>query len=137
MGVLSDLVLADRKDAQLVGDSGNPVAEFGGLEAKGIDGVLLGELYCILEGIPSTVDFVVGFMGELLYQGSEHGPWVQEVPPNLIEWLALVDDDHLYAAAAQWVTCEEMLFDGPCPPEAVMGFLRDFAKLAQQAVEQQ
>lgn len=137
MGVLSDLVLADRKDAQLIGDSGNPVAEFGGLEAKGIDGVLLGELYCILEGSPSTVDFVVGFIGEVLYQASDEGPWVEEVPGALIEWLALLDDDDLYAVAAQWVTCEEILLDGPCPPEAVTGFLRDFAKLAQQAVEQQ
>lgn len=135
MGVLSDLVLADRKDAERVGNSINPVAEFGGLEAKGIDGILLGELYCILDGSPRTEDFVVDYMGDVLYQASEHGPWVQEVPQELIEWLALVDDDQLRTVGQKWDECEEMVFNyGPPVPDASLSFLREFAALARQAL---
>lgn len=136
MGVLSDLVLANRNDAQLVGESSNPVAEFGGLEAKGIDGILLGELYCILEGIPSTVDFVVDFMGEVLYQASDEGPWVHEVPIALTEWLALIDDDQLRTVANQWGECGEMVerYGPPQDQDVDVGFLEDLAVLSRRAL---
>jgi len=136
MGVLTDFVVANAKDAQRVGDSLNPSAEFNGLEAKGVTGIELGQLYCVLEGISDRDAILDSFMTEALYQASEYGPWVHEVPQALTEWLALLDEGQLRAAAVEWVKCEELSLDGPCPPEAVEWFLRDLAKLAQQAVDQ-
>src|SRR2546425_12099398 len=48
MGVLTDVVIAGRDEAQKIGESNVPSKEFPGIDAKGIDQVKIGTLYAIL-----------------------------------------------------------------------------------------
>ena len=48
MGVLTDIVVVDRKHARRVLKSACPSRDFGGLDAKGIDTVKLGTLHAAL-----------------------------------------------------------------------------------------
>src|SRR4051794_38827478 len=98
MGVLTDFVVADRADARRVCDSDCPSQDFAGLDAKGIDTVKLGTLHAIL----TRGDFNPSFMGDTLCSGGDDGPWVSEVPPDLVRRLAALTPRQLTAAGKKW-----------------------------------
>jgi len=139
MGVLTDFVAADSSEVERVGKSLNPSEDFSGLDAKGMDGIKLGGLYCILTGTTYTIDFVADFMGErsIVYQESEEGPWVHLVPHDLTARVARLSPTDISQVAVRWSKTEE--FDPKYfewPPDAVKQFLVDFAALARQAVSE-
>ncbi|MFO0966957.1 MAG: hypothetical protein U0793_15395 [Gemmataceae bacterium] len=128
---LTDFVIADTKDARRVCDAACPSEEFNGMDAKGIDPVKLGTLYAILtntEFDPSATT------GRPLCDGGDEGPWVIEVPSDLVQRLAKLDAKGIAAAAAKWAKTEEFSpqYDN-WPPEAVHETLIDIAKLCVQA----
>jgi hypothetical protein len=133
MGVLTDLVIGEKSDAQRVCDSNCPSEEFSGLDAKGIDSVKLGTLYEIL------TDTKLGdssFMsGDILVSGGEEGPWVMEVPPDLVKQLAALNAKQLAEVAKKWSKTEEFSpkYDN-WPPEMVHEVLQEIAKLCVKAV---
>jgi hypothetical protein len=133
MGVLTDFVVADREDAQRVCDSDCPSQDFAGLDAKGIDTVKLGTLYAILTG----GEFDPSFMDRAsLCSGGEEGPWVFEVPADLVQRLARLNARQLLSVAAQWAATEEFSarFDN-WPGDAVRQVLEDLAGLCRRAAE--
>ena len=84
MGVLTDFVVADRNDARRVCDASCPSRDFAGQDAKGIDTVKLGKLYAVLMG----GEYDPSFISEPLCAGGDEGPWVFEVPLDLVRRLA-------------------------------------------------
>lgn len=131
MGVLTDFVIAHAEDAQRVGDSDCPSEDFGGLDAKGIDVVKLGTLHAILNG----TEYDPTFDCPLLYSPSEDGPWVFQVPEDLVHQLANASDTDLPRVAEVWASTEEF-----CPPygnwssEEVRQVLEELAALCRKAV---
>ena len=130
---LTDLVAADRLEAQRVCDAVCPSQEFGGLAAKGIDTVKLGTLYAVLTGGELDPTFI----SESLCDGGEDGPWVFEVPPDLVQRLAGLTSQQLADVGAKWAVTEEFSpkYDN-WPTEVVQELLVDIAKLCKKAVDE-
>ncbi len=129
MGVLTDFVVADRGDARRVCDSPNPSREFGGLDGKGIDTVKLGTLHALLKGgefDPAIHDSVC--------EGGEEGPWVFEVPPDLVRRLAGMTPTRLTEAGKKWAATDEFSprYDN-WPAERVQEQLADLAGICRRA----
>lgn len=129
---LTDFVVANRADAQLVCDSTCPSEEFLGMDAKGIDTVKLGTLNAILTGTEFDPQFV---SRDELATGGEDGPWVFEVPTDFVHRLAVLDAEQLRAAAVQWAKTEEFSSEY-CnwSPEEVHQMLQDLTRLSVRAV---
>lgn len=135
MGVLTDFVVADLADAQKVCASSAPYQDFdgfAGLDADGMDTVKLSSLHAILnsEGVRSSIH-------DIVCSGGENGPWVCEVPPDLVQRLAALTAQQLEVAARQWAATEEFSprYDN-WPLEAVQEVLNDLATLCKRAVAQ-
>lgn len=131
MGVLTDFVVADRRDAQRVCDAACPSEEFSGLDAKGIDPVKLGTLYAIL----TETDFDPAFIkDEPLAMGGDDGPWVIEVPVDLVLRLAKLDAQGVAATAAKWANTDEFSpkYDN-WPAEDVHELLAELVDLCAKA----
>lgn len=135
MGVLTDLVIADRSDAQRVGESVCPYTEFDGIDAKGIDTVKLGALNSILTGLPFDSGFIAN---DCLFQGGDEGPWVFEVPPAFVERLASLTAEEIIRAGTLWAAYETFSpqYDN-WPAEAVHEMLARLAELTRRAVATQ
>ena len=134
MGVLTDFVVANPADAERVGSSAGPGRDFGGMEAKGIDIVKLGRLHAILAGEPYDLSFH-GPSSALRYAVGDEGPWVFEVPSNLVERLAGLNAGDLHSVAIAWAQTEEFSSKyGRWSPEAVHAVLGEFASLCHRAV---
>ncbi len=101
---LTDFVIADRRDAQRVCDAACPSEEFNGMDAKGIDPVKLGTL---LAKLTNTEYDPSAATGAPLCDGGDEGPWVIEVPNDLVQRLAKLDANQIAAAAAKWAKTEE------------------------------
>jgi hypothetical protein len=130
MGVLTDFVVVDRSDAQRVCESHCPSRDFAGLDAKGIDTVKLGKLHAILRG---------GELDPSIHQpvcdGGEDGPWVFEVPSDLLRRLTEFSPSELAEAGRKWAAIEEFSpkYDN-WRPAAVQQVLGDIAALCRRAV---
>jgi hypothetical protein len=133
MGVLTDVVVADRRDARRVLKSDCPSRDFGGLDAKGLDPVKLGTLHAILTG----GGYEPGFMSDTLCAGGRDGPWVYEVPADLVQQLATLTPRRRAAVGKEWAATEEFSpeFDD-WPAGAVQQVLRELAALCKRAVDE-
>ena len=87
MGVLTDLVVADRNAVQRICESECPAEEFSGLDAKGIGVVNLGTLHAILTDTTLDPSFI---SGDPLAEGGDDGPWVVSAA-GLVQRLAILD----------------------------------------------
>ena len=130
MGVLTDFVVADLSDAKRVCDSPCPSKDFGGVDAKGVNTVMLGKLFAIL----SKSDFNPSFIGgdELLSEGGDDGPWVFRVPDSLVQQVSVLGEGQRREVATEWSKAEE--FYDNWSAESVFAVLEEFAKLCRQAV---
>src|SRR5262245_42105299 len=90
MGVLSDIVIADKSEAKAVGASRNPTAQWEGAAWKTIDPVKLGKLWSILKSEPLELERVMAKVRQiqLLHEASDDGPWVYLLPDQLRDALA-------------------------------------------------
>ena len=130
MGLLTDFVVADRCDARRVCGSPNPSRDFGGLDGKGLDTGKLGTLYAVLTGGA----FNPAFISDTLCSGGEEGPWVFEVPPDLVQRLAGLTPSEWEEAGRRWAATEEFSprYDN-WPAQRVLQQLGDPAAICQQA----
>ena len=133
MGVLTDIVIADRTDAERVGRSPCPYTTFDGIDAKGIDTVKLGTLSGILTNSPFDPDFIAN---DCLFQGGDEGPWVFEVPSTFVRHLASLISKELLHTGTRWAASEELSprYDH-WPAEDVHEVLGRLVALARRAVE--
>jgi hypothetical protein len=132
MGLLTDFVVADPTDAPRVGASHCPSRDFAGVAAKGIDTVKLSKLHSALTCRP----FDPTFMGNdaLRFAAWEGGPWVFEMPTDLVRWLAQLGPEELPPVAAAWSKIEEFSprYDN-WPAGAVQEVLSEIAALCRKA----
>ena len=138
MSILTDFVVADISEAQRIGDSLSPSWQFEGLGEKGIDHVKLATLYTLLTDQPYDPDVLMN-EETLLYIASENGPWVQQVPPDMVSRLANLPESEYSRVAQAWARTEEFdpKFSGLTSAEAITfaeAFIRRFAVLARQSL---
>jgi len=130
LGILTDFVIADRSEAKRVCDSDCPSKDFAGLDAKGIDHVKLGTLHAILAG----VEFDPSFGSRMLCSRRADGPWVFEVPPDMVQRLAALTEPQLVSAGQKWAHTEEFSVEyDHWSVGAVQQVLRALAGLCKQA----
>jgi len=138
MGVLSDIIIADRTEATSINAAeGNHLKQWDCLESKGIDTIKLGSLSRILAGRSlDDVPAVPVFMdNSLLDKYSDDGPWVYLVPDQLVSALAALDDDAEETVAASWAEIEEFRLSRWQPMD-VQEYLHDLIEYARKARDQ-
>lgn len=112
MGVLTDLIIADLKDADGIGRE-YPSKKYRSVDLKGFDQIKGATLWAILRGDDlGNVDHVVSMSEKFdcLYQGGDDGPWIYKFPDEFLKLLTEVDDDRLDDVTAEWAKTEE--FEG-------------------------
>jgi hypothetical protein len=136
MGVLSDMVIADKSEAEAIGASSNPTAEWDGAAWKTIDPVKLGKLWSILKSEPIELDGVMANVHriQLLHEVSDDGPWVYLLPDELRDALADLSGDEpdvMQKTANIWGGTEELRQWDQSDVEGVLQEMADLADTAQ------
>ncbi len=133
MGVLTDVVVADRSHARRVLKSDCPNRDFDGVDAKGLDTVKLGSLHAILTGI----EYEPGFMSDTLCSRGRNGPWVHEMPTDMVLLLAALKPRPLATVGKMWAAIEEFSpeFDD-WPAGEVQQLLKELVALCKRAVDE-
>jgi len=137
MGVLSDIIIADRGEAAAINAAGGThLKQWPCLESKGIDQIKLFTLSQILhDRSVDDVDASVAFMqGATLDKKSQEGPWVYLIPAELQSAIASLDDDAQESVAEKWAATEEFSLDGWQVAD-VEEYLRDLVTHARKARE--
>ncbi len=109
VGVLSDLVVAPAGSAEAILRAMVPSQQFDGIDVKGIDSVKLGTLHSILSG--RTFEELLPEYAEVA-SGGDEGPWVFELPADLVNRLSGLSADQSSQVSAQWALTEEFALDG-------------------------
>lgn len=135
MGLLTDLVVADVAEAQEVLVASNHQPRWPALDTKGIDYIYLSVLAFILKGQAADADSVVAYSQQFteLASGGEDGPWVFQLPQDLVSGLAAIQDSALPTIADQWSKSEEMQAASADPSDVTHG-LTAMRALAREAV---
>ncbi len=134
MGVLSDIIVADRGEAAAINDAeGKHLAKWPCLESKGIDTVKLGTLWAIMSG----TEYDANFLGSesMLDEPTDEGPWVFLIPDALVSAVAELDAERIETVAREWANTEEFQLDR-WPPDVVVGYFKEFVEFARRARSQ-
>jgi len=131
MGVLSDLVVAPVEEAERVAHAQVPSQEFNGIDIKGIDTVRFETLHSLLTG--QAFDDLLPLY-EPVVTVSDEGPWVFQIPQDLVALLAGFDDARKSEVARQWAKTEEFALDRWTERE-VASALDSISTLAKKAIE--
>jgi hypothetical protein len=116
MGILTNLLIANESDAQLLAED---TGTFSGYEKVSLNGLTNVELESLAEIIVGqTIEL------ELLAEASENGPWIFVLPTKLTTTLAELLNKDLSSIAVQWTSTEELTRGGVIP------------KIAQQALSE-
>lgn len=104
------------------------------IDLKGIEPTVhLGKLVALAGGIPWQVDLVDT---ELLWSGTEEGPWLVSIKDAVRDALAeIATGGELLELSAQWGRTEELARPGPLPPEQMLPVIEEVAGLARRARE--
>lgn len=132
MGTLVNIVIADEDEAELIGESNQPVDEWVGMEARDIDKSKFITLHCLLTG-DGIEDAVYGY--EPLYF-IEDGPQVMRIPDELTVRLASFGDEALEDVVQELAATEDFELSD-VPIEDIQSFMEEFAELARRADEEQ
>jgi hypothetical protein len=132
VSVYTDWFIADKDEASAIASiittEEHSFADWPHLQVKGIIAVDLMTLWAILRREPYDPPRSVA--GELLFQGSEEGPFAFEVEATFIEALANVPKEKIILSAAAWAKTEE-LSDWPVP--ALEEIIDEFVEFARRA----
>ena len=126
------LVMAAGEDEYMaIGDSPNPLDEWSGIEAPGVDTVKLATLHCLLadDSLQAALDLY-----EPIYE-SANDTIVIRLPDQIVERLAELDEDGLENVAGELVATEEYERE-QWDVEELLARLSDLAELAQLAESQ-
>lgn len=131
MEFVTRIVAADEDEYYAVGDSPNPLDEWSGIEAPGLDTVKLATLHCLLtdDSLQMALDFY-----EPIYE-SANQTVVLRVADELLEKLAELDEDGLENVASELAATEEYERE-QWDVEDVLDRLNELAELAQLAESQ-
>lgn len=132
MGVLSELVVAPAGEAERVAQAQVPSQTVGGIDIKGVDSVKFGTLHSILMG--QSFEELLPLYEPVVTVSDDDGPWVFQIPPDLVTRLAALDDAGMAAVARQWAATEEFVLDDWTEDE-VVSVLSAISSLSKQAIE--
>lgn len=100
MGMLSEFVAAASNAAEKILESGNPQADFGGVDVKGIQTAELAGLHAaVLGGDPPEEAYEAQLLGD------EDGPWLVPVADELTAALATLTSERELQVVDLWKTC--------------------------------
>ncbi len=109
MGILTDFVIADVGYGNVVGESVNPSEHWPTLQSKGVETIKLATLFCAITGREYHNDIQASL--ELVGGDKDEGPWVFEVPAEMLEAIARVDPLQIQRVASEWASTEELKMD--------------------------
>ncbi|MCO6436744.1 MAG: hypothetical protein J5J06_06630 [Phycisphaerae bacterium] len=135
MAVLSDIIIARPDEAGSINAAeGKHLQRWPSLESKGIDTVKLGTLSKILMDRPvNDVDAVASFMLDaILDEASEDGPWVFQVPDELVAAVAALDSPTIDRVAQAWAATEEFQLSRWSERD-VREYMRDLVTISARA----
>ncbi len=127
--MLTDLLIAERSEAEKIGQAEPPFELWPSLDATGLSNITLASLLCLLNGHEYRDEVLDEF--ELLYCPSEYGPWIMAVPDRLTSLIAHLTDAAISSVSEEWIKDEEM--EGADIVDAEE-FLKRFRAFAQQAL---
>lgn len=135
MGILTDIVVAKTSEAVEVLDSENPWEDFDGFDAKGLDEIKLCSLWQIVGNRPNDDGLITQF-SVLAGIENECGPWVWQIPDELVELISAIRADALEAVALQWSRTEEFKMDRlpRWELEEVKNLLRNLVGVSNKAI---
>ncbi len=128
--VISDLVIADEREARAVAGEAVPRRRWTGIDAEGVDQVKLATLWALLAGREFRDELVSEFVP--LHEVSDDGPWVFRFPAPLVQLLAELEDDRASRLGSAWAGTEELELDG-WDAESVAPLLHGLRSLARGA----
>lgn len=131
MGVLSELVVAPAGEAERVAQAQVSSQTVGGIDINGVDSVKFGTLHSILTG-RSFEELLPLY--EPVVTVSEDGPWVFQIPTELVTRVAALDDAGMADVARQWAATEEFVLDCWAEDE-VASALSALSSLSNRAIE--
>jgi len=129
MGVLTDIIVARSTDAEAILETQVPSQRYPGFDAKGLDEAHLAALL----GVLGDADDDWADSLEPLAQADEEGPWLFELPAELVTQLAQLPDGEQARVAAAWGKTDEC---GEWAPELVRPMLEGLVKYARQATDE-
>lgn len=132
MGILVNIVSADEDDLDAIGESLHPVAEWSGIEARGIDKAKIVTLHCLLTG-DGIEDAVYAY--EPVYASGEDGPVVLRIPDETMERLAGLEEEALEIVGEELAATEEFELSN-WPVEEIQSLVAEIAALARHAESQ-
>jgi hypothetical protein len=132
-GLVTELVIADEREAVAVAEAPAPSRRWPGIDAQGVDQVKLASLWALLAGRAPDETLIHAFTP--LAEISEEGPWVFRFPAALAAALAALDERRAAAAAAAWARTEALEVEGwePADVRALLDALRGVARAAAAA----
>jgi hypothetical protein len=129
MGVLTDIVVVDSEQAEDVLNAQVPSESFPGFDAKGLDQIKLASLRAIL----TNEDYDAAWAEHIpLVAGEDNseGPWVYELPEDIVATLADLPEADEPRVAADWAATDEL---ADWSPELVRDMLHELARCARRA----
>ena len=134
MGVLTDVVIADRDEAQMVADTDGPAVDRDGFTFNGFDRVQLCTLLSLLKASRPDVEFE-HYLDRIDVISSSSGEWptVSVVPPELVIELAAVaemDEAEFDELVEPWAATEEFAGWAASDVQALLRQLGDLAETA-------
>ena len=131
MGILTNIIAADEDEFAAIGESLRPMDEWSGIERRNIDTAKIATLHCLLTG--DEFGLVVSVY-EPVYVAGE-GALVLRIADEVLEKLAVLDEDALERVAEELAATEEFEMEG-WPAEEVQILVMDLAELARLAESQ-
>jgi hypothetical protein len=128
--VLTDLVIADEREAAEVARAPAPSERWPGMDLEGLDQVKLASLWALLAGREFRVETIEEFAA--LHEVAEDGPWVFRFPAPLAQLLADLDDVRAAKVARAWAETDELALDER-DEASVADVLRELRALARSA----
>jgi len=104
------------------------------LEAKSVDQVKLATLAFILKGKLPEGEHLTAYIQsfENLVAASDDGPWIDLLPAELVEDLAILSEERINAVARSWANTDEAKLDRWSESD-VLPFLRELSAFAASA----
>lgn len=132
MGILTNIVAAEEDEVEAIGDSLQPVDEWSGISLRDVSIAKIATLHSLLTG--DLFDDAAALC-EPVYISPAEGALVLRLADELKERLIELDEETLYAVAAELAATEEFESAG-WDEGAVAEMLADLADLARLAESQ-
>ena len=104
--MLTDFVVADRSEAEAVSSSTTRSSTWPCFESKGLDNSVLAALWSALD--PSADSGSLEGEKHLIFTQGNNGPWVFNVPTELVTGLSALSPGLLLQVAERWVEQPEL-----------------------------